>query len=417
MSVARRIFELMGGYFRSLLALPRAVHFYLLSELLFGIGLGIGMIILNFHYVDLGLAKQQIGALNSFYGIALALLSYPAGVVTDRFGAKRAMIIGVAGVVAGYATIATFSSLFSLYAAQFLIACGFSLVFACEFPYIMSLCEREEDETTAYNLLNTAFTMALTVGTLLGPVLPEIMPQGDTAYQTGIYLIALSFGIMWVMRMFLPASSQRVAKAQSEQPKSINWRVKPSRGVMIFLGYTLLAGFLYSMMNPLENVLQRDRFGFTDDQVSYLMAAGTFVNFLVSLFVPYIMALPSRRRYLYAGFALQMVTLFGLGLLIPAFLYSLLFLGKGVSGMFNTSFVDSLTMKATAEHERGLHSGLRTLVRSGAGAVASVWAGYLLGAGDTHTSYLFSFFVVGIQVCYYFFAVRHQLARELDEPV
>jgi MFS transporter, DHA1 family, multidrug resistance protein len=404
----------MLGYLRSLGRLPKAVHFYLLSEMLFGIGAGM-TIILNFHFLALGFDTTVIGIATACNSIAVAAFSYPAGMVTDRYGAKVAMQIGCGILVLSYLSIGLVSTPIGLYLSQCLLGMGFSFVISCEFPYIMSLCERKEDETTAYNMLIAAFTIALSLGNILGSHLPPHMPKGNTMYQTTIFLVVLSYFLMFIMRFFLPARSERVAAEMRRKPKRTGWKVAPSRQVLLFVLYATINGVIYTLLGPFENVIMRGRFTLSDDSIGYVLAVNSFFLFLVSLFTPYLMQTRFRRFLLYLAFGVLLFVMLMMGMKVSVYAYTLFFLGKGMAGTMINSFVDSSMMKATLEEERGLHSGLRNLMRAVAGSVASTLGGTLLAGGDFHSIYFVTFLAVGVQVVVYSLFVRQQLTKDLEE--
>lgn len=404
----------MLGYFRSLLRLPGAVHLYLLSEMLFGLAIGMTLV-LNFYYTDLQLSPTVIGQGLALYSVTVALCSYPAGIFTDRFGAKTAMTLGGALIVLGYLLTSQIQGPLSLFLAQFVLAVGMAFIFTCEFPYIMSLCERKEDETTAFNLLIAAFQLTMGLGQILGTKLPGLLPFGTTPYQPAVYLIAAAFFIMWLMRLFLPAKSQRAAREEAARDKHRSWKMIPSRQVVIYVIFGAIAGFIWNLVGPFENLILRERFTLPDEWIGYLFAVNSLLLFITSLLAPYLMLTKGRRLYLYAAFGVLTISFFILGSQVPLYLFTLFLLGKGVSQMLVTSFIDSSMMKATPEDERGMHAGLRHLTRAGAGAAASWLAGYLVGQQNYHTVYFLAFLSAAIWLLYYFLFVRRQLIEDLEE--
>ncbi|PWK11257.1 MFS transporter [Tumebacillus permanentifrigoris] len=404
----------MLSYLQSLVRLPRAVHFYLLSEMLFGLGIGMATIF-NFHYLALGFDTRVIGYAAACNSITVAICSFPAGIFSDRFGAKKAMALGCGIATLGYVAIPLATQAWHLYLAQVLLAVGTAFIISCEFPYIMSLCERKEDETVAFNMLIAAFTLALSVGNILGTHLPAYLPEGSTVYQTTLFLIAAVFGLMFFMRLFLPASSQRVAREEEKRAKKATWRVIPSRQVVLYVLYATMGGFIFNMIIPFENVILRERFSLSDDTIGYILAANSFLCFLTSLITPYLMQTAKRKVYLYLAFGGFMLGMLLLGFTIPALAFGSILLGRGVSSLMINSFVDSSMMKATQTDERGLHSGLRNLTRSFAGSAATAYAGFVLAGGDYHTTYFIAFLLVVVQTLLYAFAVRRQLQQDLQE--
>jgi len=405
----------MLTYLKSLLSLSPGVKLFLLSEMAFGLGVGMYAVLFNFHLLGMGFNTEQIGIATACHTISVALLAYPAGIFTDRFGGKNAMVLGTVLVSLGYLLLAMVETETTLYLVQALVGAGFAFVIACEFPYIMSLCERKEDETTSFNLLVAAFTLAMAVGNILGAQLPEVLPVGETIYQTTLYLVAVSMFLVFLLRLFLPAKSERVRAEEAQQPHKGKTKIIPSRAVMIYVLYAALLGLTIQLVAPFENVIMRERFAFSDATVGYLMAATSFLTFLASLFTPYLMQTRHHKLALYLGFLVYAAILFVMGFEIAGLFYGGLLLMKGIANTTVFAMIDSRMMKATALEERGLHAGLRHMFRAGAGSLATWYAGTLLHDGDYYTTYWLAFGGIAIVFLFYMVIVRKQLQQDLGE--
>lgn len=78
----------MSDYFRGLLRLPSGVRRFLMTESLYGIGIGLYSLVLNLHLLSKGLKEDQVGALVSVGILIMGILAIPVSLLANRYGRK-----------------------------------------------------------------------------------------------------------------------------------------------------------------------------------------------------------------------------------------------------------------------------------------------------------------------------------------
>lgn len=157
----------MKNYILTIVRFPFAVKWFLVTEILFGLGIGIWNVSLNFHLKSLGFSDIHIGGVLAFGSFFTAIFSLIAGELGDRLGFHPAMIMGCILKGAGIVIIAVSPSIISVFAGQIIISLGDSLVLSSEFPFLLGLVE-EKHRNTVYSLLISIFLFAMFIGNLSG---------------------------------------------------------------------------------------------------------------------------------------------------------------------------------------------------------------------------------------------------------
>ncbi|MGD9100043.1 MAG: MFS transporter, partial [Anaerolineae bacterium] len=90
----QRVRMLRVGYIRNLAMLQRSARLYLLSVVLNGLGYSVTFLFFNLYVESLGESREFLGLLQSLpNGIGL-LVGIPAGMMGDRLGRRRVMLVG-----------------------------------------------------------------------------------------------------------------------------------------------------------------------------------------------------------------------------------------------------------------------------------------------------------------------------------
>jgi MFS family permease len=90
------LFGLLTGYFASTRSFSRNARLYLAANFLIGLSFAFSAVIFNLYLAEAGFQEGFIGTILSFSGLALVLAAVPAGMASDRFGRRPAMLWGVA---------------------------------------------------------------------------------------------------------------------------------------------------------------------------------------------------------------------------------------------------------------------------------------------------------------------------------
>ena len=126
----------------------RDVRLVLFSQALIGFTIfgGVYTVLLNLYLLRLGYGPQMIGQVNAVGALSFALLSMPAGLLANRWGARRSMIVGmiIAAFGFGLLPLGEFApssvQLTWIMGAYALGVLGNTFYIVCSIPFLTLIC-------------------------------------------------------------------------------------------------------------------------------------------------------------------------------------------------------------------------------------------------------------------------------------
>ena len=358
----------------------------LLHSSLFGLAGSVADLLFNFYLVSLGYGADIAGLLSTVNRVAGVVLGLPIGLLIDRIGARRSLLIGVVCYSGGWALALLSGALWALALTQFLVGTAQILALTSVVP-LMTGVTRSSDRATVFGLNASAAMMIGLLGSLAGGLLPALAagllaigPQDVMAYRlalTTVVVIALT-AVLPVLRGVPEHSRDEVAT--SAEP--VQARLSPRR-LLAFALPALLLGVGSGAILPFQNLYFRQQFGLSDAAVGAVLAATALVMGLGAVIgVPISTRLGLQRAaaMLRVG-AVPAILL----MLIPALLPATLgFCLRGLFVAASFPLNDALVMHVTPARQRGAAMSLTSVLWSlgwAGAAIVSGWAQLRWGFG------------------------------------
>ena len=148
------------------------VLLFLCHSLLFHIALlGIADILLNFYLVSIGYDTATISLLQSLPRLSGFLIGLPIGLIANRVGNRRLILLSTAGLALAVAATALTQHLAIIAASRFLWGACFGANQVVKPPFMVTLTDRSE-HTAQFSYHNLVAMLAVATGSVLGGVLP-----------------------------------------------------------------------------------------------------------------------------------------------------------------------------------------------------------------------------------------------------
>jgi MFS family permease len=196
-----------------------------------------------------GLSKSGVGALAAAYAVGTLVGGIPGGIVAARFGARRAVLTGLALMTVASVAIALAGSFGTLFAARLLQGFGSSLTWAGALAWLAISTPRERRGTT----MGAAMGAAL-FGALLGPAIGAVASvAGVRATFGGVAAFGLLLGV-WALQLEPPVPER--------QPLGVAFRAVRDPEFLRGLWLINLPAFLFGAVSVLVPLaLARGGFG------------------------------------------------------------------------------------------------------------------------------------------------------------
>jgi MFS transporter, DHA1 family, multidrug resistance protein len=405
----------MRQYLWDLLHFSKGVRWFVLTEMFLGIGIGLYTLLLNLHLLALGLDEGQIGAISSFGVICMGVASILCGILANRFGRKRLLVLGLVFMAAGYAVFALGTVIWVLVLAQLLQAVGLALLVTTEVQLLYSYSKSKKEETQGFSMLFAIYTLFMGIGTLAGGYLPRFLGGTSTGYQWTL-LTAGGFVLAAAMArlLLLPDEPKRDGAGEGSAKVHRGLRM-PGRAVWIFCGMNFLIGIAASLTEPFQNVIIKFRLGWSDESVSFLLTLNGFVLFLSSFLMPPLLERLGFRTTYRLVFAVNLFSTFILAASMSSGMFSILLLAKGGAFIMLNNMMLTHTMSVLPEEDRNSYAGLRQVIRSIGGSAAIYVAGILLSDKHYGMPFLFAALFLAAGWIYYERWVKPLLADSLAD--
>jgi MFS transporter, DHA1 family, multidrug resistance protein len=228
----------------------------LLSIFIFTLGFGITVPIMPFFAKSMGGTVVDVGVLMALFSMAELVFAPVWGRVSDRFGRKPVIMIGLLGFGLAFTATGLSTSLSMLYAAQ-LIAGAFA---AGIFPAVMaSIADQTEPEERGryMGLLGAASGLGIIIGPVSASVIALLGLNVPYFAAAALGLITAAVAMAW-----LPET--RVASNAHSAKQVSGWRLALKPQLLIFF---LMMLFVCMAMASLESTLgffTMDRYGLSE---------------------------------------------------------------------------------------------------------------------------------------------------------
>jgi MFS family permease len=351
----------------------------LLHSSVFGLALNVADLLFNFYLVSLGYTTATAGLFSTIGRAAGMLFGIPLGLMIDRIGPQRSILIGLAVYGAGWVVMLQFTSLWVMVPIQFVIGGAYILASTAVTPLLAGVTH--EDQRAMIFGWNASAALAVGLaGSALGGMLPTLAagfihvgPQDTAAYRLALTIvIALSVLAMLPVIGRMPSLSADRPVGAPPAPTAL----LPMRTLARLALAGLMLGLGGGAFLPFQNLFFRSEFGMGDAAVGVVLAwAALSMGVGGLLGAPLAKRLGLRRAaaLLRLGCAPAMALML-VPSLIPA---SIGFFLRGLFMAASFPLNDALVMKATPLRQRGMATSMMSVLWAGGWAVAAWVSGVI----------------------------------------
>ncbi|HKQ56275.1 MAG TPA: MFS transporter, partial [Candidatus Eisenbacteria bacterium] len=159
--------EALGGF-------SRPARLLLLTNLLAWTCHGVYSVIFNLYLLEGGYREEFVGRAISLNGLGMALASLPAGVLADRWGRRRCLVLGVALDAIAQLLRASLLSPSAILAGSFGAGIGQAMLTIAAAPY-MTEHSGPRERTHLFATFFASTLIAGVVGSILGGQVPALL--------------------------------------------------------------------------------------------------------------------------------------------------------------------------------------------------------------------------------------------------
>jgi DHA1 family tetracycline resistance protein-like MFS transporter len=266
----------------SSLGLTRPMALILFTVLLDLLGIGLIFPIGPFYASAFGASAFDVGLLFTLFSVAQFLTIPILGALSDRYGRRPVLLIGIAGEVVGYILFGTATSLTMLYISRLVAGASSGNIGAAQ-AYIADISTPRE-RTRSFGLLGAA----VSVGFLFGPALGGFLGQYDLRLPA--FAAAALVAVNWItVLVWLPESLPVDRRSSGSLTTGLN-----PFGVLITLlrrpllrgplAVTFLCNFAFSGYLASFALFTSAHFGWGPQQVAIVLVIQSIMSILIQTF-------------------------------------------------------------------------------------------------------------------------------------
>ena len=338
----------------------RSARLFLIATILDGIVFSAWGLFFNFYILERGFPRDFLGLVNAMPSISALLFGIPIGMLSDRLGRKRSMLIGVGASIVCMGLEVTVLNPNLILLMAFLGGMANMLYFLSHAPFMMKVSDKE-NRTLLFSLSFGLVTLSGAVGSLFAGQLPalfggllEVPARSAPAYQA-----VLLFSVSLSLLTLIPLSLIREPKTMQTEPdlvrpKASLWGVVTRPETLKLALPNLLIGSGAAILIPYMNVFFADKFSLPDRQLGLLFSLSALLTGVGSVLAPRLSTgLGSKIRAVVFTQAASLAFLMLVGFSPYLWLVSISFLMRGTLMNMAVPLYHAFAMEQIREREQG----------------------------------------------------------------
>jgi multidrug resistance protein len=347
------------------------------------IGLMMVIPLLPLYALRLHADPATIGFLSASFPIAQLASSPVWGRVSDRYGRRPAILVGLTASAIAYLIFGFAHTLWLLFVSRFVQGLGGGTTGVAQAYVADTMAPSERAKALGW------LSAATSLGVIVGPALGSFASRwGDTApglIAAALCVINVFFAWRWLPESrALPervttASGQQVAPPEPRPVRDAMWEVirHPRRPVAQLIWIYAVAMLAYNSTPPVFALYLSWRFGITEQNIGYFFLVFGGVGVLMRA----LLVGPINDRFGEVRMMRWGAVLYGLGYAllplansVPTFLLYQTLLPLGTALLFPAN--SALVSHRADKHEFGLMMGVQQALRGVASVLGPIWAGF-----------------------------------------
>ncbi len=340
---------------------------FLLSTLLFGFYFSVWELFFNLYILSLGFSKDTLGLIRAATPLAALVLGLPLGLLSDRIGRRKSMLIGLVVGFIGMLLEIRLLNPYLIFLFGLVQGAGIMLYRVAQPPFIMA-ATKQENQAMVFSLNFGLLTMAGMIGNLVAGQVPGLLEKGfglargsAESYQwviTGGILIAAT-SLIPILLLREPKQAQ-VDKVKRIPLKDMLIKISQRPFVRQLMLINLTIGFGAAILIPYLNVFLREKFAINDNLLGLIFSLSSLLVFLGSIATPWLVKW-TRSRIIptVVTQGTSVVFLFTLGFSPLLWLASISLLLRTVLMQMSSPLLENFAMQVSPPEEQGAISAVR----------------------------------------------------------
>jgi multidrug resistance protein len=246
------------------------------------LGLMLVLPILPFYASDLGATPEVIGQLIAAFAIAQLVAAPFWGRLSDRYGRRPALVIGLTASAIAYFVFAFASSIWLLFVSRLIQGAGGGTTGVAQ-AYVADTV-RGKDRAKALGWLSASTNVGVTLGPVIGALATQMSREAPGLVAAALCAVNAYFAWKW-----LPESRAQVEHRGEVKRRPPVWHAAwqvlkhPTRPVPRFVWIYGTGMFAFSMLTSIIALFLKEEHGVTSRTIGYFFAYIGILNIVMRL--------------------------------------------------------------------------------------------------------------------------------------
>jgi MFS family permease len=247
---------------------------FLLAAVLNGIGNGVFNVVGQLYFTSLGFTSSALSSIFMMNAIGAAILTIPMGILADRYGKRKILVVGTLSTVIAVSALLAAKSVL-LFMVGFLMFGVTNAACVILSPLYTSFFEKEDLER-AFGLYGSLNIVTMSLGSLLGFV-PPFLVENYGIGLTESYWIFTAVGCAFFLGQFPIYLSTVRGLAEPPKREGFKFTLTSRALVLKFSAITLLSVISVGVFFSLFPFYVNKKFGIQSDALGGLYFLSNFV--------------------------------------------------------------------------------------------------------------------------------------------
>ena len=316
------------------------------------------------------LTNQQIGIIASIPNLCQALLSIPTGLLSDRIGSKKMLLLAMGVACVGALTASMANSPLMLIVAVSLLYINTTVYHPASYSFV-SRSYKPRDRSKALGVQGAGGTLGMAIGPISLAVLVYLGFQWRQVYL--FWFFPLLLGIVMILRINEEPTDD-LALSDTEKTEQEPASRLLTASLVLFMVYSGAKMVASGMTNSFLNVYLVETQGWSFEYASLILGGSYVMGIVAAPVGGYLAARYGDKRWTLSVLAASYgcyILAFLVGGVLP---FTILYLGHGFFNFLSMAANSSIIAKLSPGRQRGLGFALYFLPGSVMGAVAPMIA-------------------------------------------
>ncbi len=292
--ISMKLLNVFLSQFMQVRKLGRPAKLFLLALLLDGFLISGWSLFFNFYILESGFSLEYLGLINAMPSIAALIFAVPMGMLSDKMGRKRAMLLGFLAANTAMLLILVVRQPLFMLSMAFIWGIGGQLFFLSHAPFMMKVSD-DSSRDLLFSVSFGVFPLASTLGNAIAGLLPGLFGRllGVVVHSSLAYQAVLLVSVISSFLVMLPIALIREPQTRPEAeravmpmaPRQSIWNVLQRPLTLKLALPNLITGFGAAMLIPYMNVFFAERhhlgnqhLGLLFSLASLLVGLATFIG-------------------------------------------------------------------------------------------------------------------------------------------